>query len=156
MQVESQILERQLREVQGLGETAKNQAQHRLGLRGIRNRRRGEGLPFEVGGDQFERPKRDGIACAEAARLAFDGVGFQRRLRGDRIARGQFALAAIQDELRHGHRRHGALIVRIEHAQHGLGDFGKIVVEFVARAGVQIGERLDQPLDVRIAGRIRA
>ena len=44
--------------------------------------------------------------------------------------------------------------MRIEHAQHGLGDFGKIVVEFVARAGVEVGERLDEPLDVRIAGRI--
>ncbi len=44
--------------------------------------------------------------------------------------------------------------MRIEHAEHGVADLGKVVVELQADAGVEVGERLDQPLDVRVFDRV--
>ena len=115
------------------------------------------GRPVELAATQLERPERDGITGAEAARLAVDRIGFQRRLHAGSCSpsvkspwpRSSTNCATAIDGI-------GPLIVRIEHAQHGVGDFGEIVVELVARAGVEVGEGLDQPLDVRIFGRIGA
>ena len=49
----------------------------------------------------------------------------------DRVAGGQVALPAVEHELHDGHRRDRGLVVRIEHAQQGVGDLGEVVVQLV-------------------------
>ena len=44
--------------------------------------------------------------------------------------------------------------MRIEDAEQGIGQLGKIVVEFLAHTGGQVGEGFDQAADMRILDRI--
>ena len=71
------------------------------------------------------------------------------------ISVAQFPLGPVQHELDDGHGRNRRQVVRIEDAEHRVGEFGEVVVELVADAGVQKGEGLDQPFHVRVFGRVR-
>ena len=44
----------------------------------------------------------------------------------------------------------------VEDTEHALGDFRELIVQLVANAGVEVGERLDQPRDVRVLAGVGA
>ena len=84
------------------------------------------------------------------AGLTIDRFGFQLLMPLDGIAVCQRRLAAVQLEFHNSHRRQRGLIMRVEHAEEGVGHLGEIVIELVANPRGEKGEGLNQPLDVGI------
>ena len=46
--------------------------------------------------------------------------------------------------------------MRVQDAEQGVGQFREVVLELGPGAGVEVGERLDEPLDVRVLAGVRA
>ena len=60
------------------------------------------------------------------------------------------ALRRIELKLDDGLGRHGPEVVRVEHVQKRLGDFGELIVELAVHAARQQREGFDEAFDVRI------
>ena len=61
----------------------------------------------------------------------------------------------VQVELDDRHRRDRRQVMRIEHPQHRRRQLGEVVVDSILDPPGQQGERLDQPLDVRVEAPVR-
>ena len=154
-QVESQPVRRQGGKRQVPGKALQLQVEDPDGTRRKRRRRRGKRPPdqFDVG--QFQRPQPDRITGPEAAGLPVHRIGFQHRVTGNVIAVQQLALRSFQDKLNDGQGGDRRQVMRIQHPQHRVGQFGEVVVQLVACAGIQVRAGFDQPFDVRVFGRVR-
>ena len=95
-----------------------------------------------------------GVARAKLAGQVADRVRVQRAVPRNREAVGQLRAARVELELHDGHRRDRRQVVRIEHAEQRVGQLGELVVELVLDAAGEQGERLDQPLDVRVGAAV--
>src|SRR5262249_51091806 len=60
----------------------------------------------------------------------------------------------VQVELDDAHGRRRRQVVRVEHAEQGVGQLGELVVELVVDAAGQQRERLDEAFDVRVGAAV--
>ncbi len=76
----------------------------------------------------------------------------QRRVLLNGITCRELSLSWIDFKMGDAHGRYRVQELRIQHAEHGGGDFGKFAFDIVLNARRQECERFDQPFHVRIGG----
>ena len=101
-----------------------------------------------------QRPKGDRITGTERADISIFRLAVDRDA-GLHLGRRRSALRRIELKLDDGLRRHGPEVVRVEHVQQRLGDFGELIVELAMHSAGQEREGFDQTLDVGIFAGIR-
>ena len=105
---------------------------------------------LEPGRPDLQRPEANGIPRPEPARRSSHRARGERGPLGDRVPRLQVDLARVEDELDDRHRRDRRQEVRVEDVEERLRDLGVLVVDLEPDPARQEGERLDEPLDVRV------
>jgi len=105
---------------------------------------------LDAGCGNFDRPERHGIGRAKSALHSVDRPREQLRVAGNGIAGCDLPLLRIQDELRDRHGRNGSQVMGIENPEQRVGDFWKLIVELPLHSGREKGDRLDEPLDMRV------
>ena len=101
-----------------------------------------------------DRPERHRIARPVFAGQVAHRLGAQAAVPVDREALGRSRPDCVELELHDRHRRDRRQVMRVEHAQQGGRQLGELVVDLVLDPTGQEGERLDQPLDVRIGAAV--
>ena len=104
------------------------------------------------GSGDSQRPEGDRITGTERADISIFGLAVDREA-GLHLGGCRGALRRIELKLDDGLRRHGPEVVRVEHVQKRLGDFGELIVELAVHSAGQEREGFDQTLDVRIFAR---
>ncbi len=113
------------------------------------------GRLLEAGRLHLDGPDRDRIGGPEAARDPVDGGGRERRALRDRLSRLEAHLLGVEDELHHGHRRHGRQERGVQDPEERFRDLRELVVDLEAHARREEGEGLEEALDVRVLALVR-
>ena len=97
------------------------------------------------------RPQRRRITCPELAGLPAHRLALHLRPGGNHMGTVQIGHRREPDD-RHGRDR--PQVMRVEHAEQGVGQLGEIVLDLVPQARGQERKRLDQPPDMGVLNRI--
>ena len=115
-----------------------------------RRARRFERLPAKGRLQDLQRYELHVIRSAKLATLAIDRLSLDHRTAGNGIRRDLLGLGPLQPKANNRSRGDRSKVMGIQYAQHGLRQLWEVVVQFATRAGVDVGECLDEARDVRV------